>query len=108
MRASLSAEGNKRFIYVGDGRPDFCAGLKLEEADYLLPRKHFPIWDIISTNPSLIKSKIQEWTNWEELNTVLLNTVNTLYLAEKSAVSVDCKYPDSSISVHSNVLPVPH
>ncbi|PON76699.1 HAD-superfamily hydrolase, subfamily IB, PSPase-like [Parasponia andersonii] len=42
MRASLSAQGKKRFIYVGDGRPDFCAGLKLEGDDYLLAQEGFP------------------------------------------------------------------
>ncbi|PON86169.1 HAD-superfamily hydrolase, subfamily IB, PSPase-like [Trema orientale] len=108
MRASLSAQGKKRFIYVGDGRPDFCAGLKLEEGDYLLPRKDFPIWELICTNQSPVKPKIQAWTNWEELQTVLLSRVNTLFLAEKLTVPDHCKFQDSSISAHSNALPVPH
>ena len=94
MRASLLAEGKKRFIYVGDGTADFCAGLKLEEGDYMLPRKDFPVWDVICQNPLLIKAKILEWSDWEGLKTLLLNTVNTFVLRADQVVLVDCKFQD--------------
>lgn len=32
-------ESKKRFIYLGDGRGDFCPSLKLEGQDHVLPRK---------------------------------------------------------------------
>ena len=80
MRASLLAEGKKRVVYVGDGTADFCAGLKLEEDDIMLPRKDFPVWDMICKNPMLIKAKICEWSDWEELEMVLLRTRASLLL----------------------------
>ncbi|GMN35972.1 hypothetical protein TIFTF001_005671 [Ficus carica] len=113
IRATLSAEGKKRFVHAGDGIADFCAGLKLEEGDYLLPRKDFPVWDVICKNPTLIKANIREWSNWNEFETVLLNTVNRFLVADKSSVRadqhipVDCKF-HSSISGHQSALPVPH
>ncbi|KAL5558766.1 hypothetical protein UlMin_034977 [Ulmus minor] len=110
IRASLSAKEKKQFIYVGDGAADFCAGLKLEEGDFLMPRKNFPIWEMICRNPMLIKSKIQEWSNWEELQSVMLNTIDTFVVAEKPRVEIDnlvpveCKLQDGSISAQPNTL----
>lgn len=73
IRASLPAEGNKKIIDLGDGTADFCAGLKLEEGDFLMPRKNYPIWEIICNNRSLIKAKVHEWKDGEDLETILLN-----------------------------------
>ncbi|KAH7523803.1 hypothetical protein FEM48_Zijuj06G0050800 [Ziziphus jujuba var. spinosa] len=117
IRASVSAEGiKKKLIYVGDGTPDFCAGLKLEEGDYLIPRKNFPIWEVICTKPMLIKAKIYEWSNWEELASVLIKTTTkTSFIEDKCStrpdnlVPLDCKIQDSSMSAaHPNALRVPH
>lgn len=116
MRASLSAEGKKRFVHAGDGTADFCAGLKLEEGEYLLPRKDFPVWDVICKNPMLIKANIREWSNWEEFEAVLLNTVNGFLFADDSStaaradqvIPVDCKFQQSSISARQSALRVPH
>lgn len=102
IRASVSADGKKQLVYVGDGTPDFCAGLKLEEGDVLMPRKDFPICDLISANPLLIKAKIHEWSNWDELGTNLLSTVNNALIDESAKTDQLvplCKYQNSSISV---------
>ncbi|KAL6212306.1 hypothetical protein ACLB2K_017526 [Fragaria x ananassa] len=103
IRASVLADGKKQLVYVGDGTPDFCAGLKLEEGDVLMPRKDFPICDLISANPLLIKAKIHEWSNWDELGTNLLSTANNALIDESAKtdrlVPLDCKYQNSSISV---------
>lgn len=123
IRASVSADGKKQLVYVGDGAPDFCAGLKLEEGDVLMPRKDFPICDLISTNPLLTKAKIHEWSDWEELGANILSTVNRSFIRDESSsnvktdqlVPVDCKYQNGSISATAhealqNILPVspPH
>ncbi|KAH0969484.1 hypothetical protein GBA52_028665 [Prunus armeniaca] len=119
IQASVAADGkkHKQFIYVGDGAPDFCAGLKLEEGDFLMPRRDFPIWDLISANPLFTKAKIYEWNECDELGAVLLNTVNAFFTANKSRstdqlVPVDCKSQNSStcLTAHEafqNALPVP-
>ncbi|KAK9273266.1 hypothetical protein L1049_018073 [Liquidambar formosana] len=67
IRASFSAGGKKRFIYLGDGHADLCSGLKLKEGDFLMPRKNFPLWNDICTNPALIKAEIREWSHGKEL-----------------------------------------
>ncbi|KAK9278852.1 hypothetical protein L1049_028431 [Liquidambar formosana] len=119
IRASVSAEGKKRFIYVGDGQPDLCAGLKLREGEGLMPRKNFPLWDLICTNPMRIKAQIHEWSNGEELERILLHQINTIVIEEQCGtlrssdrlVAVDCKLQTSSVSAHEafpNALPVPH
>ncbi|KAF5748309.1 inorganic pyrophosphatase 3 [Tripterygium wilfordii] len=119
IRASVSAERKKRFIYLGDGAADFCAGLKLNEEDCFMPRKNFPIWELIQTNPILVKSGIHEWSDWDELRTKLLNLTDTIIVEEKCCnlgseelVPPDCKFHTSSMSTthetFSHVLPVPH
>ncbi|KAF2304114.1 hypothetical protein GH714_027338 [Hevea brasiliensis] len=118
MRASVSAQGKNRFIYVGDGSPDFCAAMKLEQGDIVMPRKNFPLWELIYGNKNLIKANIQEWSDGEELGTRLLDSINTILNEEKCCsvepgplVPVYCKFQTaSSISAHDahtiNVLPV--
>lgn len=118
IRPSVSAEGKKPvMIYVGDGTPDFCAGLKLEEGDYLIPRKNFPMWELICENPMLIKANIHEWNSWEELAALLINTTNTSFIEDldkcttTAGTARDCKIEDtgSTISTHSSsTLRVPH
>ncbi|XP_010047325.2 inorganic pyrophosphatase 2 isoform X1 [Eucalyptus grandis] len=78
IRSPAFAKGKRRFVYVGDGAADFCAGMKLEEEDVLLPRKDFPVWDLICRSPTLIKARVLEWTDAAELETVLLSSVDTL------------------------------
>ncbi|XP_030530647.1 inorganic pyrophosphatase 1-like isoform X2 [Rhodamnia argentea] len=101
IRSSASAEGKKRFVYVGDGNADLCAGMKLEEEDVLLPRKGFPVWDLICRNPTLVKARIREWTDAAELETVLLNSVDALGRLENGnakairPIPVACKFQTS-------------
>lgn len=65
-----------RFIYVGDGRNDFCPTLKLAEGDCVMPRKNFPLWDRILANPQLVKAKVYEWSNGEDLARILLKLID--------------------------------
>ncbi|MBA0836469.1 hypothetical protein Goarm_008681, partial [Gossypium armourianum] len=51
IQASLSMEDQKKtIIYLGDGLGDFCPTLKLGDGDYVMPRKGFPVWDLICNN----------------------------------------------------------
>ncbi|KAF9662326.1 hypothetical protein SADUNF_Sadunf18G0041300 [Salix dunnii] len=83
IQASVSAEGEKQFIYVGDGKNDFCPALTLKETDALMPRKNFPLWELICNNKMLVEANVQEWSDWEELETKLLNLTNTIFIEEK-------------------------
>ncbi|XWS26397.1 hypothetical protein CRYUN_Cryun26dG0028800 [Craigia yunnanensis] len=103
IQASVSATRKKRFIYLGDGTADFCPGLKLREDDFLMPRKYFPIWELICSNLKLIKANNHEWNDGEELGTVLSNLINKIFIEENCAmginqiVPVDCKFQTSSV-----------
>ncbi|KAL5728832.1 3'(2'),5'-bisphosphate nucleotidase [Ranunculus cassubicifolius] len=78
IKASAFAEGNKRFIYLGDGKGDFCPMTKLREDDFVMPRKNYPVWELICSNPSLIKAEIHEWSNWEEQEMILLQLISKI------------------------------
>jgi pyridoxal phosphate phosphatase PHOSPHO2 len=68
IRGSLP-ESETRFIYVGDGAGDYCPTLKLEGGDFVMPRKNYPLWNRICSDPKLVG---------EELESILLNLVNKL------------------------------
>lgn len=82
IQASASAEGKTQIIYVGDGKGDYCPSLRLSEGDYAMPRKNFPVWDLINSDIGLIKAGIHEWSNGEEMERVLLQHIE---------LPVDCK-----------------
>ena len=85
IQASLmSEEKNKKFIYLGDGSGDYCPSLKLGEGDFLMPRKNFPLWDLVSQNPHVVKAEIHEWSDGEELGRILLRLINTISTAENA------------------------
>ena len=120
IQASLAKEGDKKkMIYLGDGSGDYCPSLKLKEDDHVMPRKSFPLWDLIFSNPIQIKAEIHEWTDGEELEKVLLQIINTISLQEQEGKSTcaaqllsasDCKLQTISASAHEvlpQALPVP-
>lgn len=78
MEKLISQEENKTFIYLGDGNGDYCPSMKLRKVDYCMPRKNFPLWDVISSNPKLITSSIHEWTDGGDLERVLLSLTNSI------------------------------
>ncbi|KAF8388843.1 hypothetical protein HHK36_025523 [Tetracentron sinense] len=116
IQNSASAEEKKRFIYLGDGKGDFCPSLKLGEADFVMPRKNFPVWELICSNPMLIKAEINEWSDGEELERVLLHLINKISIKENNSIdssqliSVDCKFqiiPISTLEAFPQALSVP-
>ncbi|KAK9281810.1 hypothetical protein L1049_004716 [Liquidambar formosana] len=117
IQASLSVEGEKTFIYLGDGSGDFCPSLKLGDRDHVMPRKNFPLWDLICKKRELIKAKIHEWSDGEELEHVLLHLIGAISTQENNSsnsaqlISVDCKLQTMSTSAHEALpqpLSVPH
>lgn len=107
---------NKRFIYLGDGSGDYCPSLKLGSGDFVMPRKGFPLWDLICLNPLLVKAEVHEWSDGEELEQTLLKLVDKIMAEEDSSNSslvsptADCKFQTISMVAHESfppVLPVP-
>lgn len=115
IRTSALAEGKKRFIYLGDGKGDYCPSLKLNEGDYVMPRKNYPVWDLICNDPQALKAKIHEWSDAEELEMVLLRLIDESVSNDLNNVaqllSADFKFqaiPPSSHEPLPKALPVPH
>ncbi|XP_021763687.1 inorganic pyrophosphatase 2-like [Chenopodium quinoa] len=82
----------KRFIYVGDGKNDYCPSLKLTAKDYVMPRKHFPLWNAICIDPALIKASIHEWEDGEELGRNLINLISSLMIMKADEVLIAEEY----------------
>lgn len=82
IQASLVEHKKVRFIYLGDGRGDYCPILKLGKWDFVMPRKNFPLWSSIWDNPKLVKPLILGWSNGEELEKILLNLINNVTSCE--------------------------
>ncbi|XP_022844478.1 inorganic pyrophosphatase 1-like [Olea europaea var. sylvestris] len=106
IQASFAKEGQKRIIYLGDGSGDFCPMSKLKEVDYAMPRKNFPVWDLISKNPELIRAEIHEWTDGNELEPVMLNLIKKITFQDSvQLLSVDCKFETIPMAVHEPLRP---
>ncbi|KAI4386967.1 hypothetical protein MLD38_004839 [Melastoma candidum] len=80
IRATTSADDKKRFIYLGDGAGDYCPTLRVRESDFAMPRKDFPLWELMLKNTPLIKAKVHEWTDGQDLEMVLLGIVRRIIL----------------------------
>lgn len=114
IQASLAKEGKKeRIIYLGDGTGDFCPVLKLKGGDFAMPRKNFPVWDLIKQNRMLVKAEIHEWSDGEELGSTLLRliaVINTAEAEEKEKeilLSADhCKLQTMPLSTYESFPPV--
>ncbi|KAK6236452.1 hypothetical protein QUC31_020220 [Theobroma cacao] len=116
--ASAPEGGRQNFIYLGDGRGDYCPTLRLQGSDYVMPRKKYPLWDRIFREPALVKAEVHEWSNGEELEKILLHLIDKIP-AEQSisgsnpssqSNSSDCKLHISVSSPESftQTLRVPH
>lgn len=113
----IRAEGKKRVIYLGDGKGDYCPSLRLGEGDFVMPRKNFPLWDLIQSDPCLIKAAVHEWSNGEEQEKVLLHLIRLSEFVVSNGtataaqlLSVDCKMNSMPAMSHEplpKVLPVP-
>ncbi|KAG8388385.1 hypothetical protein BUALT_Bualt02G0120400 [Buddleja alternifolia] len=106
IQASFTKEGKKRMIYLGDGNGDFCPSLKLKEGDFVMPRKNFPVWDLICENCELLKAEIHEWVDGEELEHVLFKLLDKTNVQESNnsnsvqLLSVDCKFETIPVVAH--------
>ncbi|RYR40498.1 hypothetical protein Ahy_A09g046252 [Arachis hypogaea] len=109
----LSTEGKKKFIYLGDGNGDFCPSLKLKENDYLMPRKYFPLSDLVSKDSNKIKAEVHGWKDGEELENILVHIINKEIEGNKinnnstPKISIDCKLGSIPIMETTTYQPLP-
>ncbi|KAE8656254.1 Inorganic pyrophosphatase 2 [Hibiscus syriacus] len=115
-KLSLYLEDQKKtIIYLGDGLGDFCPSLKLGDGDYVMPRKGFPVWDLICKNESLTKPQICEWSNGEDLEIVLHHFITLISIEGNHSsaniaelYSVDCKQETMPLPAASVPQPFHH
>ncbi|XP_047176635.1 inorganic pyrophosphatase 1-like [Vigna umbellata] len=117
IQNSVDAASEQKYIYLGDGNGDFCPSLKLKDKDFLMPRRNFPLYDLVSKNSNHVKAEVHAWRNGEELHDVMLHIIKKAIGEGKSSVSsctptrsIDCKLGSISIDVHNplpTALPVP-
>lgn len=113
----------KKMIYLGDGAGDYCPSLKLKAGDYVMPRKNFPVWELICENRDIVKAEIHEWSDGDEFAKILLHLVDEISSEDDDKenintndvdcrtnarlFSVDCDFQTSSIPVHEALPAVP-
>ncbi|XP_004510356.1 inorganic pyrophosphatase 2-like [Cicer arietinum] len=107
---SISEDNNKRFIYLGDGAGDYCPSLRLTERDFMMPRKNFPVWDLMCKDPSLIKAEIHAWCDGKELEHTLMKLIKKIIIEEHAQfISSECRPQNLSIPMLESlpkVLPI--
>ncbi|KAK9112502.1 hypothetical protein Scep_020021 [Stephania cephalantha] len=69
-------------IKAKDGKGDYCPMLRLRKEYFVMPRKDYPLWELICCDPSKIKAKIFEWSVGEELERTLLDLVRLINFFE--------------------------
>ncbi|KAJ0232060.1 Inorganic pyrophosphatase 1 [Hirschfeldia incana] len=113
IQESLAKEGgNKKMIYLGDGAGDYCPSLKLKAEDYVMPRKNFPVWDLISQNPMLVTAAIREWTDGESLERILIGTIEEILQEEENEKKLlasaenNCKMQNISVGINVHHEPI--
>ncbi|KAJ8452139.1 hypothetical protein Cgig2_016720 [Carnegiea gigantea] len=104
IQAKADENGKKTFIYLGDGGGDYCPSLRLGRDDHVMPRKGFPLWDRIQSNPSLVQAKIHEWSSAEQLERILIPLISGVPIdgSKPNCTSRASSLTDSS--VQNNII----
>jgi len=93
MLDELSMEAGKRrrrrVVYLGDGRGDYCPTLKLAERDYMMPRKGYPVWDLIAGDRRAVRADVRGWADFQDLETVLLDIIHECASAAAATMKED-------------------
>ncbi|XP_076958096.1 inorganic pyrophosphatase 2-like [Bidens hawaiensis] len=106
-RIQATLENKRIIIYLGDGAGDFCPSLKLTKEDYMMPRKDFPVWELICKNRQLLQANVHEWIDGEDLERVLIQLITTIISTDDNVDNTnqlfDCKFE----TIAHEILPKP-
>ncbi|KAF9602607.1 hypothetical protein IFM89_030213 [Coptis chinensis] len=68
-----------------------------------MPRKDYPLGDLIRTNSSLIKAGVHEWSDGEELERILPHLIDTIK-SEDHNTNIGNFSPLTSVDFNSHVV----
>ncbi|KAK9066188.1 hypothetical protein SSX86_013509 [Deinandra increscens subsp. villosa] len=97
----------KNIIYLGDGAGDYCPSLKLTKEDYMMPRKDFPVWELICKNRGLLQAEVHEWVDGEDLERVLVQLITTTISMDEVVDNTNQLFDYKFETIAHKVLPKP-
>ncbi|KAK9154802.1 hypothetical protein Sjap_002282 [Stephania japonica] len=85
--------------------------LRFKKENFVMPKKDYPVSELICCDPSKVKAKISEWSVGEELERTLLNLIHLINFFEDHKVEfnnadavlsrdLDCKFQLVALSPH--------
>ncbi|KAG8070253.1 hypothetical protein GUJ93_ZPchr0006g41320 [Zizania palustris] len=98
------APAARRVVYLGDGRGDYCPSLKLTRRDYVMPRKGYPVWDLIASDRAAVRANVREWDDFDDLEAVLLNIIGECLTSDDGGCGGD---DEAAASVVAAAPPTP-
>jgi phosphoethanolamine/phosphocholine phosphatase len=110
--AETASSAKPRVIYLGDGRGDYCPALRLARTDFVMPRRGYPVWDLICEDPARLQAEVHPWTDGAELEETLLRLVRRA-LVEDAALPppppppLDCKLESMPVAAQDGMPIVP-
>uniref|UniRef100_A0A7N0UVZ8 Uncharacterized protein n=1 Tax=Kalanchoe fedtschenkoi TaxID=63787 RepID=A0A7N0UVZ8_KALFE len=107
LRSSEIGPKRRKYIYLGDGKGDYCPAISLKDGDFLMPRKGYYLWEHIGSNPTVTEAQVHGWTNGEELEEILLCLINKTVCNSNGCKlghtsSSDCKCEAGSCPAHES------
>lgn len=97
----------KRVVYLGDGRGDYCPALRLRREDFVMPRRGFPVWDLICEDPAKVQAEVHPWADGADMEDTLLGIVRRVLVEDAAAaVPLDCKLESMPVAVQDG-MPMP-
>jgi len=73
---SILRTTNRRVIYFGDGRGDFCACTKLKKSDFIFARKDWALHNLLKQNEHKISAQVSTWENAEQAYKLFVTVIN--------------------------------
>ncbi|KAL0697846.1 hypothetical protein Bca4012_053968 [Brassica carinata] len=108
IQASFAKEGKKmKMVYLGDGAGDYCPSLRLKAEDYMMPRKNFPVWDLISQNPTLVKASVRDWTDGEAMERILMGIINGIISSEEEEEEMEKRLSSDQCKISVGIVHEP-
>ncbi|OEL28351.1 Inorganic pyrophosphatase 2 [Dichanthelium oligosanthes] len=106
LREAASGGRRRRVIYLGDGRGDYCPSLRLAREDFMMPRRGYPVWDLIVEDPARVQAEVHPWADGAEMEATLLGLVRRALVEEAALLPLDCKLESMPVAVQDG-MPMP-